>query len=98
MKQNAGHRGFHEFRICNADGIDNPQNDCFEGSVLQSIDGRVRFWQHPPSEGLPDDRVWVWNDVFDESGLGPIRERSLLYSMVLPTNLTCQHCIFQVMN
>jgi len=41
FKQNAGHGDFHQFRICNADGIEDPQNDCFEGNVLQDITGRT---------------------------------------------------------
>ena len=43
FKQNAGHGGFHQFRICNADGIEDPQNVCFEGNVLQDITDRTKI-------------------------------------------------------
>ena len=48
-QQLAGHGGFHEFRICNADGVEDPQNDCFEGNVLRDITGRTR---------IPHENIW----------------------------------------
>lgn len=39
----ANHKGHFEFRICNADGIENPDESCFEGNVLASTDGRTEF-------------------------------------------------------
>ena len=43
FKQNAGHGGFRQFRICNADGIKGPHNNYFEGNVLLDITGRTRI-------------------------------------------------------
>ena len=44
-KINAGHGGIFQFRICNADGIENPGEECFDGNYLMDKDGNYEFPQ-----------------------------------------------------
>lgn len=95
---NAGHKGHFEFRVCNADGIENPDDSCFE--VLSSTDGRTTFDQVVRGKLTSDEKELKKLRGFDHATqkLTDFEQRTLLYkfNIQLPADLTCDHCIFQV--
>lgn len=90
IKINAGHLGNFEFRLCNADGIENPTKECFEKYILKSSDGQSKFPQIRKRDG-PEQ---VEDIVFDKDG-NEETEIANIYRVNLPENVTCEHCIFQ---
>ena len=94
---NAGHCGEFEFRICNADGIEDPTDACFENNILSSTDGRKLFNQNQRAcLGLPDDRIGSTILLLTNNRKMSNESVSNVYQIVLPPYLTCKHCIFQV--
>ena len=99
----AFHNGTMEYRICNADGVANPDESCFKGNVLKDVNGLSKF----AIPGFRFDYVkqrWpekLLTEMYDNLGIGNVGPviksvRTNVYKTVLPVNLTCQHCIFQV--
>lgn len=94
---NAGHRGNFQFFICNADGIENPTNDCMV--LLQDDQGRDEMPQKGQRELTDSEKSR--QETFDRSADynsddGVWTMKSLYkFNIVLPADLTCEHCIFQ---
>ena len=95
----AGHWGYHEFRICNADGLDNPTDECFQ--TLVGFNGLTQFnvsWYHRGDTprtiiaGRPD---YLYKDLRVGQN-GSSHYFSNIFKIRLPENSTCSHCIFQV--
>jgi len=90
---NAGHKGYFQFFICNADGIENPTQNCF-GEPLKDIKGDNNFPQIVRSELADDEKVYKIIKSH-HSDLYPKRQPLYKFDIVLPNDLTCEHCIFQ---
>ena len=99
-----GHGGYHEFRICNADGIDNPTNECFR--TLVGVYGRFQNLtsQFPnswysrgdtPTAIIKGRRGYFYKD-FRTPPAGRSDYYVNIYKMQLPADLSCKQCIFQV--
>lgn len=81
----ANHRGKFQFRICNADGMENdPEMSCFDDNVLLSESGAD--WRNTINEF--DSRSKTQYDWGTQN--------NLVYNVVLPQNMTCENCILQV--
>ncbi len=91
-----------EFRICKADGIANPGEKCFEGNVLKNEQGVSQFQVPESRHELLKIQPWkLKTALYDNLGIGstgPVIKdvQMFIYKMVLPQQLTCEHCIFQV--
>ena len=99
-KINAGHGGIFQFRICNADGIENPGEECFDGNYLMDKDGNYEFRQPSLSQNSESVKKLEWHDkVGAINKIEPQWMKVLMYvfRLELPANLTCDHCIFQVL-
>ena len=94
IKIKAGHRGFFQFRLCNADGIDNPDNECFKGNALRFRDYKKRTPQLTYKEAKEAGRI-VPTTVYDRDG-STFVENQQAYYLQLPDDVTCKHCILQV--
>ena len=92
---NADHGGVHGFRICNADGIENPDESCFAGNILKDANGRGEF----PQPKLTSQPWKLKQELFSvDKNMTEVIKNSLMfiYKIVLPKDLKCEHCIFQV--
>ena len=84
----AGHGGHFQFRICNADGLNtDPDMECFEKNILAFEDGSEKFWMRE----VKGSRYKFTDTNGVNHKLGGRAAR-----VILPADLTCKHCILQV--
>ncbi len=89
----ANHGGFFRFRVCNADGIENPTQSCFDKNALRIVS----------AQNQTEVVAWLSNtekvtvDTYQKKNGRRIKKLTTYkYQVQLPADLTCKHCIFQV--
>ncbi len=88
----ANHGGLFVFRVCNADGIENPTQSCFDKNVLRIVS----------AQNKTEVVAWLSNtekvtiDTYGKNGRHIKKMTTYKYLVQLPADLTCKHCIFQV--
>ena len=91
---NAFHEGYYQFRVCNADHNEDPGEECF-GDYLKDENGNSQF---DPKGGARVQKL-EWHDTDGAKvKIEPQWKEVLMYAyyIVLPADLTCDHCVFQV--
>ena len=85
----ANHKGVVQFRICNADGLqDDPKMECFDQNILKFDD--------ESDEYKLNDGELVDAQRYKRNGRPNGTEKQFEFQVKLPQDLTCEHCILQV--